>query len=71
MTKLKLFKCDRCGRNFEVVEGKDPFTLKYIAEREESTLHLCDDCEVTFHIFMKYVKEFDELAEKLVREEEE
>jgi len=69
MTRLKLYRCDRCGDNFEVREGEEPFTLKCITEGEKSILHLCDDCEASFWIFIDRVDEFDELADKLARGE--
>lgn len=76
--KVDVYVCDRCGNEFNVDSGRTPFTVEYVDGRfineEKETVHLCDDCAVTFLYAAtdqgKRNKRFDELAEKFSREDE-
>jgi len=62
--RLKVYRCDRCGKIFYLNIDEVPFTLK-----TESELHFCQDCEASFSFFMEYTDEFDKLADKLAEKE--
>mgnify|MGYP000610230346 CR=1 FL=1 len=70
MTRLKLYRCDRCGKTFEIREDEEPLTIRIIDDGEESIIHLCLDCKVVFDLFMRYQESFDNLADKIIDEEE-
>ena len=76
--KLAIYECDRCREKFEIEESKKPITVEHLDARfsnaEKETLHLCDDCYMTFLYAMQDTddrrKAFDKLAEKFSDEDE-
>lgn len=77
--KVEKYVCTRCGREFNVEYGKQPPTVEHwdgrFSNEEKETVHLCDDCWLTFLYFIgthaERNKAFDELAEKFSKQDEE
>ena len=74
MTELKVIECDRCGKEFKIPVGQEPYKIgkweygKY-GEEEPEIYDLCQDCEASLAFFFKYPERFDRLADKIAREE--
>ena len=66
MTKLESYKCERCGKVFSIPAIEAPPRLTIDDFHEARKLDLCTDCMASHAYWMKYVKEFDSLADKLV-----
>ena len=74
MTKWKIYSCDRCGEEMRFDEKSDstPYHITIeVNEELEYEGDLCEDCYTTFCSFLKHVKEFDKLADKLWEKENE
>lgn len=77
--KLEIYECDRCGDKIEVPASRKPITVEHLdgrfANQEKETIHLCDDCYLTFLYAIESKKErreaFDELANKFAKVDEE
>lgn len=69
MVQLKTYKCDRCREKFELELDSEPEGVLIDSFGEEKNYDLCGNCIATVSIMMTKVKEFDELAEKLYKEE--
>lgn len=76
--KVDVYKCDRCGARLEIQAERKPITVTHLDGRfmneETETLHLCDDCYVTFLYAVGGDKTrqeaFNELADKFDSEDE-
>ena len=76
--KIDLYQCDRCYEDIRIEDGKNPITVEHLDGRfsneEKETLHLCDDCYVTFLYAMDTKKErrepFNKLAEKFYKQDQ-
>jgi len=73
MTKLEVFKCDRCGKEFNVREGgkhDQVFIHPHWANDPIEEKDLCFDCAISLQMFFeeKHIKVFDQLADKLSEE---
>jgi hypothetical protein len=69
MTKKAIFECDRCKAEIRVDSGEVPEGIVINAFRESRRIDLCDDCSSIVSYMMRYVKEFDSLADALAKKE--
>jgi hypothetical protein len=69
MTKLESVRCNRCQKIFTVEKDEEPEGIVINAFRESRVIDMCDDCSATVAFMMKYVKEFDDLASIIAKEE--
>lgn len=83
MTKIDLYRCDRCGKNFKIPDYEVPAEISMrdqcrggtVSEMEDATTtnQLCMDCESFVHFFMHYKtygKRIDVLIDSIINEEE-
>lgn len=68
MAELKIYECDRCGKEFKLCATDEPESIIIYAFEEEKKYELCDECVSTVSIMMREHKAFNELADKLYRE---
>ena len=76
--KLDLYECDRCHGQIQIESDKKPITVEYLDGRfsneEKETLHLCDDCFITFLYGIDSKKQrreaFDKLADRFYKEDQ-
>ena len=82
MTKLNIYRCDRCGKTFKISDYEVPAIIRFRdcrsgtmseinASQEE--YQLCMDCSASFSFFMSYKgygKRIDELIDTIIKEEE-
>lgn len=70
MTKVKLWECDRCEREFREHRNGPGYevTIEYRGE-ELNMLQLCEDCNSSLLSWLENTKEFDALADKLIPED--
>ena len=74
MTELKVIECDRCGKEFKIPAGQEPYKIgkweygKY-GEEEPEIYDLCEDCWASLFYWLNHWKQFDKLADKIAREE--
>ena len=77
--KAEVYVCDRCGTQFNVESGRTAPTIEYVDGRfsneEKETIHLCDDCWITFLYATtdqkkERIKAFDKLAGNFSEEDE-
>ena len=68
MTRLVVYRCDRCLDKFHLAEDEEPYTLTL----NDRVLHLCPECHgrLEFWLNRKYGFRLDEYLEKLCEEEE-
>ena len=71
MTQIDFYQCDRCGKLYRVEHGKIPEHVDMFSFGEMTISDLCEDCiaSLSFWLSKKYYKKFNELTEKLVKEE--
>jgi hypothetical protein len=77
MTKLENYKCERCGNEFNIPKYEFPdrvvlsYGIKKKLYKEEDNIprDLCSNCMAVFSYMWQNVKKFNDLAEKISKEE--
>jgi len=70
MTKLETYKCDRCGKHFDVPEDAEIGDELHVVYLDEEAYDLCEDCFSTIY-WCIVNKKIDKVIEEILEKEEE
>ena len=70
MTKLEIYKCDRCGKHFYVPEDAEIGSEIHVVYLDEESYDLCEDCFSAIYWCIELSEQVDKAIEEILEKEE-